>query len=108
MRVRVLLPFILFLTFVIVAAPCRGAVRTTSDGSDFPGQTISADLGPTPFMPARTGGESTSPTATSWAAPDASVELLPLPVETAPFLTARDAPRFGYPHGVDRPPKSSS
>jgi len=70
------------------------------------GQTISADFGPNPLTPARSDSGSSTATS-SWGATSDPVEMLPLAAETAPFITAHDIPRAGYPHGVERPPKSS-
>lgn len=109
MRVRVLLPFILSLAFVAPALPCPGAGCISPAEPGFPGQTITADFGPPPLAPARSdSGSSTASAASIWAAPGSAIELLPLPVEAAPFVAADDVPRKGFPRGVDRPPKSSS
>ena len=108
MRVRVLLPFILSLTFVVPALPCPGAARTAPVEPGFPGQTITADFGPPPLTPARSdNGSSTVLAASTWATAGSAIELLPLPVENVHFIVNRDAPRAGFPPGVDRPPKSS-
>jgi hypothetical protein len=108
MRVRDLRPFFLALTFVVTAIPYRGVALTAPVEPGFPRQTITADDGPTPLIPARSdSGSSTAPAMSTWAAPGSPTELLPLPVEAATFIATREVPRAGFPAGVERPPKNS-
>jgi hypothetical protein len=108
MRAGVLLPFVLSLTCAVAAIPCRGTVESTPEQSGFPEQTITADYGPSPLIPARNdSGGSTAPAMSTWATPGSPTELFPLVVEMAPFILRRDIMCAGYSPGVERPPKIS-
>jgi len=97
--------FAVFLSLaqLFAAAPCA-ASAFDGDGSSRDHAAISTNNG-TPYSPANASSASSTGGLVAWAAPSASISLLPLVVEATPFALETIVLPSGFPSGVERPPK---